>query len=333
MAKTIGVGIVGCGFVGYGAHVPAFNTMPGAKLAAVADADPARREKIQKKYGVPKAYTDYTELCQDQEVDLVVVSVPTPLHGKATLAAIAAGKHVLCEMPLSASLEEADQMIAAAKKQGVILMPSLNFHFTPNYVKAKELLDKGAVGTPTFLMYREFIPAKDIAKQWPIGCWVWDFEKSGGPLYTLAVWSIDLLRWLTRSEIISVGAAAKYTVLPQFGGTQGYDASACLKFANGMVGCLQYSATVGESSTVSALEVIGDANTFVSAVNNDTCTLLAGDPAKSEWKMKEPPHRMWGHAQMDEYLVRCLSEGRVPEITPEDGRKAMEVAVKIGTAT
>ena len=58
MEKTIGVGIVGCGFVGYGAHVPAFSSMPGAKLVAIADADPKRREKITKKYGVETTYAD-----------------------------------------------------------------------------------------------------------------------------------------------------------------------------------------------------------------------------------------------------------------------------------
>ncbi|MCU0875721.1 MAG: Gfo/Idh/MocA family oxidoreductase, partial [Pirellulaceae bacterium] len=189
------------------------------------------------------------------------------------------------------------------------------------------------VGTPTFLMYREFIPARDLAKQWPPTSWMWKMEESGGPLYTLAVWSIDLLRWLTRSDIVQVTAATKYTVLPKFGGTFGYDASASVKFGNGMVGCLQYSATVGESSTVSALEIIGDANTFISAVGNDTCTLLADDPCKSEWKMKEPGPRMWGHAQMDEYYVRCVLEGRTPDITPADGRRAMEIAWQIAKAT
>lgn len=333
MEKSVGVGIVGCGFVGYGAHVPAFSSMPGAQLVAIADADPNRREKIKKKYGVQTTYADYAELCQDPAVQLVVVSAPTPLHAKATLAAIKAGKHVICEMPLGVTMAEADEMIDAAQKAGVLLMPSLNFHFTPNYVKAKALIDQGAVGTPTFYMYREFIPAKDLARQWPASSWMWKMKESGGPLYTLAVWSIDLLRHLTKSEIVKVTAATKYTELPQFGGTFGYDASASLKFANGMVGCLQYSATVGESSTVSALEVIGDKNNFVSATNNDTCTLLATDPCKSEWKFKEPGPRMWGHAQMDEYYVRCILDGKTPDITPADGRKAMEVAMVIANAT
>ena len=204
MSKTLGVGIVGCGFVGYGAHVPAFSSMPGAKLVAIADADQNRREKITKKYGVQTTYADYAELCRGSGG-----AIGRGLGPHAAARQSHAGRdqgRQACDLRNAAGrdLAEADEMIDAAKKAGVLLMPSLNFHFTPNYVKAKELLDKGAVGTPTFLMYREFIPAKDLAKQWPPHSWMWKMEESGGPLYTLAVWSIDLLRWLTRSEIVKV---------------------------------------------------------------------------------------------------------------------------------
>ncbi len=118
------------------------------------------------------------------------------------------GKHVLCEMPLAANLEEADQIIDAAAKASVILMPGLTFRFTPNYVKAKQLYDEGLLGNLSAAMYREFIPAKDLAGQWPAGSWVWNLDASGGPLYTLAVWSIDLMRWIMNTEITQFTARA-----------------------------------------------------------------------------------------------------------------------------
>ena len=195
-----------------------------------------------------------------------MVSLPTALHAAAALAAIQAGKHVLCEMPLASNLKDADKMIKAADKAQVTLMPSLTFHFTPNYVKAKEIIDNGKLGNVSTLMYREFIPAKDLAMQWPVGCWVWDIEKSGGPLYTLAVWSIDLLRWLAGSDIVEVLPTTKYTKLAKYGGTLGYDASASLRFANGMVGCLQYSGSVTHSASASRLEVVGDSTYLLDAV-------------------------------------------------------------------
>jgi predicted dehydrogenase len=307
--------------------------MDNAQLVAVADADEVRLGKVQKKYNVARVYKDYKQLVEDPDIQAVVVSLPTALHAPAALAAIQAGKHVLCEMPLASNLQDADRVIEAADKAGVTLMPSLTFHFTPNYVKAKEIIDAGKLGNISTLMYREFIPAKDLATQWPVGCWVWDIEKCGGPLYTLAVWSIDLLRWLAGSDIVEVHPTTKYTKLAKYGGTLGYDAAASLRFANGMVGCLQYSGSVTHSASASRLEVIGDSTYMVDASHNDKVTLFAEDPFKSEWDVKQLGARMWGHHQQDEYFVKCLQDGTAPSITGLDGRKAMEIADKIARAT
>ena len=330
--ERLGVGIIGCGFVGRGAHVPALDAIEGANLIAVADRDASRLAKVTKKYQVAATYPDYTELINDPAVQAVVVSVPTPLHVPAALAAIEAGKHVLCEMPLASNLEEADRLIEAAREKGVVLMPSLTFRFTPNYVKAKELIGSGAVGQVSAITYREWIPAQDLAQQWPPGAWVWNVEKSGGPLYTLAVWSIDLVRWLTESEVTEVHASTKYTVLEKTGGTLGYDAMATLQMANGMVASLQYSGSVNEAATISVLDVVGNSTSVLKATGNDRVTLLGDDPEKTEWNVKQSGARMWGHLQQDDYFVTCIREGRQPEVTPEDGRKAMEIAVEIAKA-
>jgi predicted dehydrogenase len=326
---TVGVGVVGCGFVGLGAHVPAISKIDGADLVAVADADEGRLGKAVRKYGAKATYQDYADLIKDPAVDAVIVSAPTPLHAEISLAAIEAGKHVLCEMPLAATLEEADKIIDAAEKAGVTLMPGLTFRFTPNYVKAKAMIDDGVLGEPAAIMYREFIPARDLASQWPSGAWVWNLDESGGPLFTLSVWSIDLLRWLLQTEIDQLEAAVKYTKLDRFDGTLGYDANASLRMANGVAGCLQYSGSVVASASGSALEVVGTSGCVIKASNNDLVTLLGEDPVRTCWNVKEPGARMWGHVQQDEYFVGCLREGRQPDIRPEDGRIAMQFALKI----
>jgi predicted dehydrogenase len=325
----IGVGVVGCGFVGLGAHVSSFAKISGSRLAAIADPDPARLAKGAEKYRPQAAYQDYADLVADPAVQAVVVALPTPLHAKVAMAAIAAGKHVLCEMPLAASMEEADQMIEAAQKQGVVLMPSLTFRFTPNYVKVKESIASGELGTPTAVLYREFISASDLAMQWPPGSWMWNRESSGGPLFTLSVWSIDLFRWLLDSEITEAHGAANYTVLEQFGGTLGYDASATVKFANGAVGCLQYSGTVTPAASTSYLEVVGSSTHVVKATGNETLTRYAESPRVTEWYLKEHGARQWGHFQKDQHFIECLLAGRTPSIAPADGRKAMEIALRI----
>jgi predicted dehydrogenase len=325
----IGVGVIGCGFVGRGAHVPALSAIEEARLVAVADADASRLGKVVQKYQVKSSYPDYKDLVRDSAVDAVVVAVPTPLHVKASMAAIEAGKHVLCEMPLAPTLEEADAMIEAAERKGVYLMPGLNFRFTPNYVKAKAMIGAGEIGNPTAVLYREFIPARDLASQWPLGSWVWKVEESGGPLFTLSVWSIDLVRWLLGTEITEVHASTKYTPLKKFGGTLGYDACASLKLANGVIGCLQFSGSVTASASTSLLEVVGDSTRLLKASGNDSLALMGEDPAKTEWDLKEPGARAWGHHQQDEYFIRCIKQKRAPEVRPVDGRKAMEIALRI----
>lgn len=331
--KTIGVGVIGCGFVGYGAHIPGLAAIQNGKLVAVADRDSNRRNKAVKKFSIKSAYEDHTDLLKDPDVNAVVVAVPTPFHKEVSLAAMKAGKHVLCEMPLAPTLEDVDEMTDAAKKAGVVLMPGLTYRFTPNYVKAKEMIKQGKLGEVCAVWYREFIPAKDLARQWPPGSWVWQVDKSGGPLFTLAVWCIDLLRWLLDSDITRVEATAKYTVLKEFGGTLGYDACALLKFANGVVGSIQFSGTVSESAPGSWLDVVGSSTNVLHASGNDMLRMLGSDPARTEWNLKEPGARSWGHQQQDEYFVQCLLDGKQPSITPQDGRRAMEIALKIGKAS
>ncbi|MEM2843077.1 MAG: Gfo/Idh/MocA family oxidoreductase [Candidatus Bathyarchaeia archaeon] len=148
---------------------------------------------------------DYLKLLENPEVQGVIVSVPTPYHFKVASNAIKAGKHVLCEMPLAPTIEEAEKLKKIAEEKGVILMLSLNFRFAPPYVKAKQLINEKALGKPIAIYYREFISTDVLVAQWPGDSWAWDKNKSGGyPDFTLSVWSLDLAQWLMKADIIEV---------------------------------------------------------------------------------------------------------------------------------
>ena len=325
MKTHVGVGIVGLGFVGRGAHVPAMADIEEAKLVAVADLDERRRDKVQRKYGIESAYRSDDDLIADPAVDLVVVAVPTPLHADVARKAIEAGKHVLCEMPLAVSMEDADRLIESAKRQGVVLMPSLTFRFAPPFTRVRQMISDGAVGKPISVRYREFIPARDLASQWPPGSWMWNLEESGGPLFTLAVWSLDLIRWITDSEVDAISAFANYTPLETLG-TIGYDATAAVRMRNGITGSLEYSGSVTSSASRCSLEVVGDSTDVLVTSDNDRVRLLSDEPARTEWNVRQPGPRMWGHRQQNEHLIRCIRAGTTPSILPEDGRRAMELA-------
>jgi predicted dehydrogenase len=260
----------------------------------------------------------------------VVVSVPTFLHPQFAKDAMKAGKHVLCEMPLGPTMAETKEVVEEAERAGVVFMPSLNYRFTPNFVKAKSLIEKGLLGKPVAAFYREFIPATVLAEQWPAKSWAWDDKKSGGgPGFTLSVWSIDLLRWLLRAEVVDVHSTWNEPVLQAFGGTIGYCSLSVLKFSNGTVATLQFSGLVRPAIGISRLEIVGDNTSSLTATNNDAITFYGEDPHEQHWDLREPGSRVWGHYQEDQHFVDCILNKKQPIITGEDAIKAQEVATKI----
>ena len=331
LSKTeVGVGIVGLGFVGEKAHLAAFRKIPGARLVAVADMDVERAKKAAEKAKVKSVYSNHKDLIADPNVDALVISVPTFLHPQFAIDAMRAGKHVLCEMPLAPTMAEAKEVVGEAKKAGVVFMPSLNFRFTPNYVKAKALIERGSIGKPVAAFYREFIPASVLAEQWPASSWAWDEKKSGGgPGFTLSVWSIDLLRWLLEAEVVEVDSAWNEPVLAMLGGTKGYCSLSVLKFSNGTAATLQFSGLVRPAASVSKLEILGDNMNSLTATGNDAVTLCGDDPDEQHWTLREPGSRVWGHYQEDEHFVECILKHKQPNMTGEDALRAQEVATKI----
>lgn len=328
--KEIGVGIVGLGFVGEKAHLSAFRSIPGAKLTAVADMDVARAKKAGEKAHLKSIYSNHKDLIADPNVDAVVVSVPTFLHPQFAKDAIRAGKHVLCEMPLGPTMAEAKEVVQEAEKAGVVFMPSLNFRFTPNFVKTKALIEKGAIGKPVAAFYREFIPASVLAEQWPANSWAWDDKKTGGgPGFTLSVWSIDLLRWLFGAEVVDVHSAWNEPVLSMFGGTKGYCSLSVLKFSNGVPVTLQFSGLVRAAAALSKLEILGDNTSSITATNNDSVTLFGEDPDEQHWTTREPGSKVWGHYQEDQHFIECILNHKQPIMSGQDALKAQEVATKI----
>lgn len=329
--KQVGVGVVGVGFVGGQAHAPAFRKIPGSKLVALSARTEQRVKPLAEKYGV-KYFLDHMDLIRNPQVDAVVVATPTPLHYEVAKAAIENGKHVMCEMPVAATVRETQELGKLAEKAGVILMPILNFRFTPNYVKVKELLGKGAIGEPAAVCFREFIPAKDQSVQWPKGSWAWDKSKSGGyPDFTLSVWSIDLLRWLFGAEYVEVEWKTNYVSLEQFGGVLGYSTMGLIKMTNGVVGSLHYGTMAPPTAGASRLEIFGKNTFIIHAEWNNSVTLIGKEPTKQEWKFTEDGTKVWGHYQTDEHFIKCVLGEQKPQITVKDAVKAQEIAAKMVT--
>jgi len=143
--KTIRVGLVGSQFVS-SIHCEALRWVTGAEVVAVASAKEAHAKAFAQRHGIRQAFTDFREMFEMPNLDVVVLGLPNDLHCEATVAAAATGKHVICEKPLCLNLEEADRMIDACRRAGVKLMYAEELCFTPKYVRLKQLVDEGALG-------------------------------------------------------------------------------------------------------------------------------------------------------------------------------------------
>ncbi|MDP6627948.1 MAG: Gfo/Idh/MocA family oxidoreductase [Methanopyri archaeon] len=329
MADNVGTAVVGVGFVGGQAHVPAFKKIEGSNLVAICDIAEDRVKPLAKKYDVPY-YLDYEKLLEDDKVEAVMLSLPTPRQYGMAMQAIKKGKHVLCEMPIAATIEQTKELGKAAEEAGVVLMPNLNFRFAPIYAKIKEMIKAGAIGKPIALHFREFIPASALAEQWPPGSWAWNLEKSGGyPDFTLSVWSLDMFRWMFDCEIESVEWKPSYPTLEKVGGITGYNTMGVIKLSNGIVGNLHYGATTNAAAAISRLEVYGDNTNVLHAINTDKVILYGSEPERQEWDLAVRGTRVWGHRQTDAHFVQSILQGKEPDITIEDAIKVQEIAMRI----
>src|SRR2546425_7246807 len=117
-----------------------------SEVVAVASPTKGHAAGFAQRHGIPRAYTDYRELLRDPDVEMISITAPNRLHAQITIDAASAGKHVVCEKPLCLTIEEADAMIDACRKAGVLLLYAEELLFAPKYVKAKQLADEGAFG-------------------------------------------------------------------------------------------------------------------------------------------------------------------------------------------
>lgn len=142
--RTVNVGVIGVGAMGYN-HARVYYKLENANLVAVSDVSEKTLNKVCKKYDT-HGYKDYEELLKDPEIEVVSVCVPTTFHHGIVMEAIKHGKHVLVEKPIAFTLDEAKEMIKAAKENDVILATGHVERFNPAVQKAKELIENDVIG-------------------------------------------------------------------------------------------------------------------------------------------------------------------------------------------
>lgn len=179
-------GFLGAGGIARGSLSPAVHSADGAVLQAVAARDPARARALEP---VGMVYDDYAALLADDTVDAVYVALANDVHARWSIAALDAGKHVLCEKPLAMSAAEVDTMVAAAERNGRLLVEASWYRWHPRVRRAEELLAAGAIG-PVRHVSTGFAFAGDHDGNYRL-----DPAMGGGALYDVGCYAVSAALW------------------------------------------------------------------------------------------------------------------------------------------
>lgn len=136
------IGIIGAGGAARGIHIPGFRLCTGVEIAAICDED----ENAARATGIEPAYTDYRDVLGREDIDAVVVATPNFTHPEIVQAAVAAGKHVLCEKPLALNFTDAAEMLRSAERAGVVHMTAFTYRYAPGIQYLKHLVAGGELG-------------------------------------------------------------------------------------------------------------------------------------------------------------------------------------------
>ena len=281
--KTIRWGIIGCGDVTEVKSGPGFQQASNSALVAVMRRNGALAADYARRHGVPKWYDDGQALIDDPDVDAVYIATPPNAHMSYTLAAAKAGKPVYVEKPMALNFDECWAMIEACQMAGVPLWVAYYRRALPRFLKVKELIDSGAIGTPrtvTVTFYRKWRPAEPGNLPWRVLP-----EIAGGGLFVdLAAHTLDYLDYFL-GPIQSVQGYASN----QAGYYPAEDVvTGSFVFASGVQGVGIWS--FSSFTNVDQTEIVGDAGrlTFTS-FTTDPIQLTTGRGV-TEFDLDHPAH-------------------------------------------
>lgn len=194
-SRKLGIGIIGAGQIAQLAHIGGYQAIPDqCAVVAAADISQDALAAVQRDYGIPQVFRDYHELLSLDAVDAVSVCASNPIHHPATLAALAAGKHVFCEKPLALNAADAREMVEAAEAANRILAVDFQSRFIPQAVALKEIIQRGDLGEIYFVR-AAWNRRRGIAPRTK-GSFHSKALNGGGALIDVGVHVIDTALWL-----------------------------------------------------------------------------------------------------------------------------------------
>lgn len=191
MSNPLKVGVIGVGGIA-GTHFPGWKASEHAELAAFSDPFEEVLNRVAKQHDITKTYVKPEDLIADPDIDVIDICTPSAYHAPLAIAALEAGKHVICEKPLAPTPEDIEAMIAARDKSGKLLMTAQHFRFQTDTQALKRELETGVLGdvyhARSWMLRRNWLPARPG--------FIYKKNSGGGPCIDIGVHILDLTLWM-----------------------------------------------------------------------------------------------------------------------------------------
>ena len=317
-------GLIGASTIGREWMVAAIGAQPDSTVAAVASSSAERARRYADELGIPMAYPSVADLLAEPAIDAVYISTTNEWHEPHVLAAIAAGKHVLCEKPLALSLDSAQRMVEASTAAGVVLGTNHHLRNAATHRKIRELIQTGAIGRPLAARVFHAVYLPPHLQSWRID----RPDAGGGVILDITVHDVDTLRFALGDEVAEVTAMTANQGMGRAGLEDAV--MGVMRFRNGVIAQFHDAFTAPHAST--GVEVHG---TEGSLYGRDVMTQrpVGTVTMRREGNEEEVPV---DHENLYERSVRCFNaairgEGE-PAATGVDGVQSLAVALAVREA-
>jgi 1,5-anhydro-D-fructose reductase (1,5-anhydro-D-mannitol-forming) len=314
-------GVIGASTIGRDWMVPAISAQPDSRVAAVASSDPERGRRYAEELNIPRACSSVGDLIADPTLDAVYISTTNESHEQHALAAISAGKHVLCEKPLALSLDSARAMVAAAAAAGVVMGTNHHLRNAATHRRMREVIQSGTIGRPLAARVFHAVYLPPHLQSWRID----RPDAGGGVILDITVHDADTLRFALGDEVVEVTAMTA----SQGMGRAGLEDAVMgvMRFEKGTIAQFHDAFTAPHAYT--GFEVHGTEGSLygrdvMTQRPTGTVTLRRGD-SEEEIAIE--------HENLYERSVRCFNEAirdkGEPAATGVDGVRSLAVALAV----
>jgi predicted dehydrogenase len=300
------VALIGAGAVSAYHHVPGLRLDPRARIVAACDASPELLERRKAEWDLAITTTSYEELCARDDIDAVIIATPNDTHLPITLAAAAAGKHVMCEKPLGLNAGEVRHMLDACRSAGVVHMTAFTYRFAPSMRYLKHLLASGSLGTPRHFRSQRFLDLPETSWGWR----QYRARAGAGDLFDMTIHRLDFAADLMGPISRLCGAVA--TFAPR---AETADGTPCppsdVDDWSALIGVFRSGATgVWEGTTLAKGYKLGGFGHEWAEVN--------GSEASAVYRMHDPNHLLLGRHGGDLEPLPVPPEFLKPADSPRD---------------